>query len=715
MKRFVVIVLLLCCTIGHAQTLTQPSATGTSSGTSAPTGTCGAGALYTNTTNGTLYSCSSGTWVQAGSTPGAVANAIYQTGLVVQYALTETTGTVVHDTSGNGNNGTLCASTAAPAWIGVPTGGLQFTASNSTCFTVPAALNTVQTWQIFANIQPQFLTGSGYYTCLMAGNGTPKANANGFCTYDNGSTPAGFGNSGTFNPTVMLDWKGGAGAAITSVGESIGTNLYTWVQDATADILYTNGVAVDLAGGPVGSQGNQTSGVYQFGGVPATYVNSNSSFWTGPIYYILGYSGELTAAQVAQNAIAVNQIMQNRNLTYVSGWNPASPTNAYVIDGDSLPGANNAWLQYAFLSNTNASWQAFYTGTAGWGTANLLNANKGALRDDDWCPVIPSSGNCILNVQIGTNNLPPTLSVNIPQYASFIQQRRASGKYNQIWVNTVLDSTTGTDAGKNTFNTALRENWANMGATGLIDIGGDSNLGCDGCSTNTTYFTTGLHPTAVGQYIIAHIQQPTINRIASGNFNFSSANVYTTTAAAATTITAASESTNTVTFTFSATPANFVVGTDLTITGVTPAGYNTSTANICHILGRSATQVSCLNPTTGLGVGTVFGTAAAPMQLDADATVRLAGSATSPQFTLASCASYVGGVNLPNWDGRVRLKNENTTSPWVIVPWASSSELIDGASTLTMPAASSGNFPVVVLEAKLTSTNTGGCSWTRIQ
>ena len=643
---------------------------------------------------------------------GTIAPLFVQSGLIAQYDFNQGSGTALTDVSTNGNNGAFCAAGAAPTWIAstTPGGGVSFAAASSQCITLPSALNAAATIQIYMTQQPNIqATANGWYACPIVGNGT-KANTAAICSRDSASgVNSGFNATNGYSASAFITYKGGVAAA--QGGQSIvGSNLLTWVQDASADALYigNNPVTITTAGG---TAGQQTSGVYQLGGIASGFINSNSSFWSGQMYYALFYNRKLTAAEIAQNGVAIQQALANRGLVPLGGLG-LTTNNIYVIDGDSLPGANGAWLQFAFPATTDGAWLAFYTGISGWGIQNLTT--YGNTRDDVYCPQYPGQGNCILDIQIGTNNLSGTLNIGsfLQQYALYIAQRRATGHYTQIWIDTVIDNTN--HANKDTMNTALLQSWQSLGATGIVPIGEDPNLGCDSCNLNAFFAADHLHPSAVGQNQIAHIQQPNINRATNGNFTFSSANTYTTTSPAATTITAASESTNTVTLTFAATPASFVPGVDLTIAGVTPAGYNTSASNICHVLTRTATQITCLNSATGLGAGTVFGTAKTPDQQDIDATVILAGSATSPNFNLESCASWVGGVAAQGWDGRVRIKNANTTSPWVITPF-STAETIDGATSLTMPTASSGNNPVVILEAQALAATTGGCVWRRLQ
>ena len=82
--------------------------------------------------------------------------------------------------------------------------------------------------------------------------------------------------------------------------------------------------------------------------------------------------------------------------------------------------------------------------------------------------------------------------------------------------------------------------------------------------------------------------------------------------------------------------------------------------------------------------------------------IRLAGTAVAPSFTLDSCVGYTGQS--------LWFKNENTTSPWVLTPYAAS-ETIDGAASLTMPVAAAGHYPVVQLTSQLISATAAGCTW----
>jgi len=66
------------------------------------------------------------------------------------------------------------------------------------------------------------------------------------------------------------------------------------------------------------------------------------------------------------------------------------------------------------------------------------------------------------------------------------------------------------DAGKNTFNNLLLANhsWADA----LVDFTG-TPLGCDGCSSNPTYYMPNAHPT---QFAIDNVEVPAFNSAVNG-------------------------------------------------------------------------------------------------------------------------------------------------------------------------------------------------------
>jgi lysophospholipase L1-like esterase len=413
------------------------------------------------------------------------------------------------------------------------------------------------------------------------------------------------------------------------------------------------------------------------------------------MYYALFYNRALSAGEIYQNNALIQQIMANRGLVTTQG-NTFTTTNQLIAEGDSITAGSFA---PSFLSAIvlNGSWNILSPSWNGQTMATI--ESTGSLSED---PYFASNAPAnALIIWAGTNDSgsdPGSMQAVWDNMAAYAVARRKAGF--KVFVATML-SRTGLDAKKNTYNALIRANWQTV-ADGLIDIAANPNLGCDGCNSNTTYFQgDNIHPTPFSQYnLIAPVFQRAINRF-YGNRDFSTATTYTTGAAAATATTAGSESTNTVTITFGTTPANCLQGSTVTIAGATPSGYN----GTFNILTRSGTQITYFDSNTGLGNITVQGTGVCPLQVDADTYAILGGSATSPSFTLESCVGYTGQ--------NIYLKNANTTSAWVLTPFGS--ETIDGAASLTMPTASSGNNPVVILQSVLVSASAGGCNWKRVQ
>ncbi len=53
-------------------------------------------------------------------------------------------------------------------------------------------------------------------------------------------------------------------------------------------------------------------------------------------------------------------------------------------------------------------------------------------------------------------------------------------------------------------------------------------------------------------------------------------------------------------------PLNFLVGQYVNVSGMTPSGYNCSTATACLITATTSSTITYTSPNSGLGVGTGF-------------------------------------------------------------------------------------------------------------
>ena len=631
------------------------------------------------TQNNTYYNCSAtNTWTAFGSatsTPGAAITSLSQIpGLMAEYRLLDGTGTTATDSSGNGNNATLTAS-HLPTWIA--TGGLTFAGTQSV--DLPAAINTAQTVLIAFNYPAFQITGNHIFSLfnstnattpctgiMLNANATPNQNWNEYSSWDNGVA-----HNTTLSPVT-------------------GTNVLavTWNGVAT-DQFYQNGVLLQATGTGVSPV---NAGNWELGSGGSGFCVGPQGF-VGSVYYAAFYSGILTAGQIVQASTFISTILANRNTPV--GWNPPAG-DTLILDGDSEMSNLAIPSTTVFLSGTSNVWNVAVPGQT-----SLQQLQAQPVNAFPMIPATGVGGRPFIIFWAGTNDTPGqevTTNSNLAKYCV-----QAHQKAMKCLVATML-SRTGRDSMKNTLDGLINSQWSSY-ADGELNFAVNVNLGADGASTNTTFFTDGTHTTTASKdNIMDRMIHSQINRLMFGNRDFSTATLYSSGAPAATAITATSEATNTVTVT---TTLNPPLGSCAIIAGVTPAGYNNQSNVPCYfVLTTSGTNFTYFNFNSGLGAGTVFGTAAVPLMKEADYYARLGGSATSPSFTLLSCQEFANG------DGPT-LRNENTTSPWVLTPV--SGETINGQASFTMPAATTGHFQTVKLASIQVSTSAGGCNWTTRQ
>lgn len=628
-----------------------------------------------------------------GGQGGATTLAPVTSGLIAQYAFTDNSGSSALDSSGNGNTATLGSAGNAPTWIGAPTGGLQFGSTN--VLTYPAAVSSAKTMQLFYSFQTsqstasqQVLLANGSYFLELANNACWQGSLAVNCSSQD------YGSTQLYPNTTGIPW-----VALTMNGAGLFTFTPGFAASSNFDEYFLNSTQW-IRGGQTSRSGDAGGGTFVSGSTIAGFS------YFGQLYYALFYNRRLTSQEIKQNSNVVNQIMANRGITPPGLGNTYVADNQFIADGDSITfgicqgcggTTGNPYSNYIFLSN--GTWKLNNIGVSG---RSMTQAAPSAPVGVIPAIMLGAQKKAVL-VDMGTNDF-AALSLATPAImdatVSYCAQVRAAGA--KCVVGTML-SRSAQDANKNLLNTQLRLLWPTF-ADGLADFAADPNLGADGANANTTWFATDLTHLTVQGYAnaMAPVAQRAVNRL-YGNLDFNSAATYTTAATAAVATTAGSQSTNTITVTFGAAPANCQAGNQIVIAGVTPAGYN----GTWQILTRSATQVTYYAFATGLGAITVQGTGVCAQEQDADVYAILGGSAAgNPSHTLMSCIGRTGQ--------NIYRKNTNTTSAWVLTPFQSS-ETIDGATSLTMPTAASGNFPVVVLQAQLVSATAGGCTWKRLQ
>lgn len=607
------------------------------------------------------------------------ATSIVTSGLMAEYRMTEGSGSTLTDFSGNGNNATFPGGGNNPTWV---QGGLSFAGASQQAITLPAALNSALTIVMAYNFQLQAPFGNGLtcgtscYVSMIAGSGGAQASISFISKF--GAT--GFSDATLANRVHLSAWKISFLSTTTPAGMQ-GTHVVGLAMD-TLDHFYIDGNEVAkyyLQGTEAGVQ----TGTFRLGGSA-----TNTSWYTGQIYYAAFYNRVLTAAEVAQTSAAITAAVNARGvrLPFVGGGQTPSSTaqnDVVVFDGDSITlGFSGDWVNSVALQNSATVWDP---------------AIAGSQLVTDLVPEIPTTDCNYFNVNAnrnaavlmaGTNDIVVASRTAAATHGALVQAARLlRGCGFKVFIGTQLNRG---GFSLEPYNALIRQYWPTY-ADGLFDYASDPNLGCTGCSANTTYFNVdAIHPTAFGQTILQAIAQRGLNRF-YGTPDFTSATTYVAAAPAATAVTATSESGNTATYTYGANP--FPVGATVTSTGITPAGYNTT----CQVLTSTATQITCLIPTSGLGVGSVFGTSSTPLMKDQDGFAILNFGAGN--FTLESCVGYTGQ--------RINFKNVNAAGS-TLVPF--STELIDGAATLAIAA-----NQTRILEAVLATPTTPVCSWKVIE
>jgi hypothetical protein len=606
-------------------------------------------------------------------------------GLMAEYRFlpTETCGGLL-DYSSNSRNATGTVGTAPT--ITAQTGGCNFTGNGA--ITLPAVLNSALTIQLFishqqvgdANANSAPVAGNGNGTTagaiqLVLSNatccGSLVTGGYRFWTYQNNSAHMVYMT--VLNGTGVASFLPGAGAA-------------------SADLVYLNNVDIyTCCGGHLNyaaNSGPQTVGTYQLGGAAAGSGNALQTYFTGKIYYAVFYNRALNPSEIANNVGYMQNAMTMRGVSSLLSANDQN--DEFIGLGDSL----ETGTQYPGNLTLNGTWtldnQAKGGEQASSQSATLQTGyvDPGGVIID---PLFrPNATRNITTIWLGTNDIAAGLTAaqTAANIKAWCLARRKVG-----WKCLVADmpSRAALDTGKNSLNNLLRTNWKTF-ADGFIDLASDPNVGADGASANTTYFTDGIHLTTYGSYEITNIHQRAANRV-YGNNDFSTATTYVAAAPAATAITASSQSGNTATYT---TTLNPPIGSVVTVTGMTPAGYNTVYPG-CLVLTTTAGNFTCWLPVSGLGAGSVFGSASIPLQKDADVYSILNFGAGN--FSLESCIGYTGQ--------NIYIRNINGAGS-TLVPFGS--ETITGPGTTTVAANTT-----AILQSQLVSASAGGCNWVRLQ
>ena len=432
--------------------------------------------------------------------------------LLAEYLLNEGSGATAHDTSGQGNNGTI----VGPAWEG--SADLDFEGTGE-YVQLPTALNAAQAWQ-FAFYLPPFGTqtspqapGSGgpdafpFYPSLLCG--TDRAH---LCLLANSTLASrylmrfdAFSTDGTESAEpVTAGWHVFTLLCGSNVNGVVTKTRYLF-DGAEAGSYLSQG---DAATCPVPATGN-----YQLGGAD-TYAGQ--SYWHGKIAATWAWSTHLSLADGVAAANSALEYLKQKGVQ--TEFRKLTATTPQIVAGmDSRT--------FGLQLTPATVWPATMQLTDS--TYTRVNLGVSGAQVQDLCPQFDllygsylgrSGAPSIVMLWGGVNDLQQT--VQTPRQIAnalhcMVTKSKAAGA--RVVLATEISSlanqgTTG-DTGKDALDTILRAEAFSWGVDNLADLATDVHLGADGASANTSCFPDNLHPGPSCEPYVTAVMQDAVNEL----------------------------------------------------------------------------------------------------------------------------------------------------------------------------------------------------------
>ena len=417
-------------------------------------------------------------------------NGIVRNGLLGEYKMVDCSGTNCPDSSGSGNAGTLVNTPT----IGATGVTFTFSSSNRMQTSVPAN----STISVIVVADSAYTTDNQWHALF----GSDVSGE--FGAYGSTST-----NNGTFPSTTSISSiRNVNGTVQTAESAWPGPTMYGYVLDASADKVYFNGKKVTSFTATAGNLAESRTGNMRI-------ASANGLFMTGTVYYALLYSRALTDADMYQNFQALSAIMSGRGVPLAP--TPALTGNTLIFEGDSIterPGATGQGGANSFPGQVSGLLETF-TNTFNFGVSGEKVSTMIAAAPNKIIPLIQSNPNAlnVCVIQGGTNDAVSAQATYELKRGHALMLRAAGCKVVMV---DLMSSQSG-DTTKDTVNALIRANWPEF-ADALADVGADPDMGCTNCYQNTVYFDDGvIHPSVVGNGIIAKIVAKAINSIGNAN------------------------------------------------------------------------------------------------------------------------------------------------------------------------------------------------------
>jgi hypothetical protein len=458
-----------------------------------------------------------GTWQSGNGNPLVASSSGYTTAgpiafprranLLGEYLLSEGSGTVAHDTSGQGNDGTISGAT----WEG--TADLNFGALGE-YIQLPVGVNGAKAWQ-FAIYEPPYGTGLGTHAPQYGDPASYGENPSLLCgtDYAHLCLIAGTGKSMQFQAYTTDNTES---AELLSAGWHIvtllcGSNVAGVVTKT--HILYDGAeVGGYVAQGDANTCPNPTSGNYQIGGssllTGTWFLGKVAAAWAWGAN--LSLTDGVAAARSAQAYIRAKGV----ETEFRSTPHP-SPTIIGGLDSRTFGievTPSTVWLQAMVPSDPS------YT-TLNLGYSGALALDMCAMFDMTYgTQFLQGSGPVVLMLWGGINDMmfsPQSARQIANDLRCMVQKGKAAGARVILAteISAVSNSNPGVDAAKDGLNAILRAEAFGWGVDNLADLATDPHIGADGASSNTACFPDNLHPGAACEPYVTAIMQDSLNEL----------------------------------------------------------------------------------------------------------------------------------------------------------------------------------------------------------
>ena len=480
-----------------------------------------------------------GAWVATGGGSGPVPtpmNVPKRSSLLGEYLLNEGSGTVAHDTSGNGYDGTLAGANGGPVWEG--SADLNFTGGQAQYVSVPAALNAAKTWQI-AMYVPVYGNGTGPQAPGYGTNSNFAQNPAVLCGSDTAHPCFYQGDVGQLKTTSLFR----ATTDTTQAAEPMdaGWHVFT-VICGTSGASQATKTHYLYDGAEVGGyfyQGDANtcptlptsagSGNYQIGG--STLYGG--AFWTGKIAAAWAWSVPLSVSDGAAAAKAARDYLAAKGVP--STYRAAVTTTPLLLAGlDSRTfgvGLTSSTVWPATMVLTDTSYTRVNLGIPGAAAYEMCQQFDLVYGQQ----ITANSGPVITVLWGGINDiLRGQGSWTARQYANSLRcmVRKAKAAGSRVILATEIAAGAAGSASSTAYQALdpiIRAEAFGWGVDNIADLATDAHFGTAAASQSTTCFGDTVHPTAACEPYITTIMQDAVNELLGSsetNHNLSAAATY---------------------------------------------------------------------------------------------------------------------------------------------------------------------------------------------